>query len=59
MSDYIACVTSRYRVKIHRKESIAIPAKVRRSLGITKGSFLNLIVESDGIHIVMPRSLRI
>ena len=49
----------RYRVRVHRKGVIVIPAEVRRRLGISEGSQLELVVEEDGtIRLVVPRSLR-
>ncbi|MCD6509726.1 MAG: AbrB/MazE/SpoVT family DNA-binding domain-containing protein [Thermoprotei archaeon] len=48
----------RYRVKVHRKGLIVIPANVRRKFGIHEGSYLELIVEDDSIRLIIPRSLR-
>lgn len=48
----------RYRVKVHRKGLIVIPAGVRRRFGIRAGSYLELVVESDSMRLVVPRSLR-
>ncbi len=47
----------RYRVKVHRKGVIVIPAEVRRRLGIVEGSHLELVVDDDGIRLIVPRSL--
>ncbi len=48
----------RYRVKVHRKGLIVIPAEVRRRLGICEGSYLELVVEDNSIRLIVPRSLR-
>ena len=48
----------RYRVKVHRKGLIVIPAEVRRRLGISEGSYLELVVEGNSIRLTVPRSLR-
>ena len=48
----------RFRVKVHKKGLIVIPAEVRRRLGICEGSHLDLIVEGDEIRLIIPRSLR-
>ncbi len=48
---------SRYRVKVHRKGLIVIPAEVRKRFGIREGVFLDLIVEGNCIKIVPPKSL--
>ena len=48
----------RYRVKVHRKGLVVIPAEVRRRLGIYEGSCLELVVEGDSIRLLVPRSLR-
>ncbi len=47
----------RYRVKVHRKGVIVIPAEVRRRFGIVEGSHLELVVDDDGIRLIVPRSL--
>ncbi|RLE89972.1 MAG: AbrB family transcriptional regulator [Thermoprotei archaeon] len=48
----------RYRVKVHKKGLIVIPASVRRELGIYEGSYLELIVEGNNIQLIVPKSLR-
>ena len=48
----------RYRVKVHRKGLIVIPAGIRRRLGIHEGSYLELVVEGDSIRLIVPRSLK-
>ncbi len=48
----------KYRVKVHRKGLIVIPAEVRRKFGITEGSYLELVVEGDSIRLVVPKSLK-
>ena len=48
----------RYRVKVHRKGLIVIPAEVRKRFGIAEGSYLELVVEGDSIRLIVPRSLR-
>ena len=48
----------RYRVKVHRKGLIVIPAEVRRRFGIAAGTYLELVVEGDSIRLVVPKSLR-
>ena len=48
----------RYRVKVHKKGLIVIPANVRRKFGIHEGSYLELIVEDDSIRLIIPKSLR-
>ncbi len=48
----------RYRVKVHKKGLIVIPASVRRRLGICEGSYLELVVEGDSIRLIVPKSLR-
>ncbi len=50
--------TERFRVKVHRKGLIVIPASIRRRLGISEGSYIELVVDRDGIRIVVPQSLR-
>ena len=49
---------NRYRIKVHRKGLIVIPAEVRRKLGIYEGSYLELIVEDNSIRLLVPKSLR-
>ena len=48
----------RYRIKVHRKGLIVIPAEIRRRLGIYEGSYLELVVEANSIRLLVPRSLR-
>lgn len=48
----------RYRVKVHRKGLIVIPAEVRRRLGIHEGSYLELVVEGNSVCLVAPNSLK-
>jgi len=48
----------RYRVKVHKKGLIVIPARVRRKLGIREGSHLEIIVEDNVMRIVVPKSLK-
>jgi len=48
----------RYRVKVHRKGLIVIPAEIRRRFGICEGSYLELVVEGDSIRLIVPRDLR-
>lgn len=47
----------RYRVKVHRKGLIVIPAEVRRMLGIQEGSYIELIVEGGEVKLIAPKSL--
>ncbi len=49
---------ARYRVKVHRKGLIVIPAEVRRRLGIREGSQLEMVVDENGIRLLVPGSLR-
>ena len=49
---------NRYRIKVHRKGLIVLPAEVRRKLGIYEGSYLELIVEDNSIRLLVPKSLR-
>ena len=51
-------MVERYRVKVHRKGLIVIPAEVRRRLGIREGSYLELVVGADGVYLFVPKSLR-
>jgi len=48
----------KYRVKVHRKGLIVIPAEVRKRLGIHENSYLELTVDGNVIHITIPRDLR-
>ncbi len=48
----------RYRVKVHRKGLIVIPAEIRRRFGIVEGSYIELIVEGDSIRLMVPKSLK-
>ena len=48
----------RYRVKVHRKGLIVIPAEIRKRFGISEGSHLELIVEGDEIRLIIPKSLK-
>lgn len=48
----------RYRVKVHRKGLIVIPAEVRRRFGICEGSYLELVVEDNSLRLIIPRDLR-
>jgi len=48
----------RYRVKVHKKGLVVIPAEVRRKFGITEGSYLEFIVNGEKIHVVVPKSLK-
>ncbi|MCD6195298.1 MAG: AbrB/MazE/SpoVT family DNA-binding domain-containing protein [Staphylothermus sp.] len=48
----------KFRVKVHKKGLIVIPADVRRRFGISEGSYIELIVDNDGIRIIVPKSLR-
>jgi len=48
----------RYRVKVHKKGLIVIPAEVRRRFGIYENSYLELVVDDDGIRLVVPKDLR-
>ena len=47
----------RYRVKVHKKGIVVIPAEVRRKYGIVEGMFLELIEEEDGIKLIKSPSL--
>jgi len=51
-------MVERYRVKVHRKGLIVIPAEARRRLGIREGSYLELVVEANGVYLLVPKSLR-
>ena len=48
----------KYRVKVHKKGLIVIPSEVRRKLGISEGSYLELYVDDSTIRLVVPRSLK-
>ena len=48
----------RFRVKVHKKGLIVIPAEIRRRFGIVKGSYLELVVEGDRVLILTPKSLK-
>ena len=48
----------KYRVKVHKKGLIIIPAEVRRKLGIHEGSYLELVVEGCNIKLIVPKSLK-
>lgn len=48
----------RFRVKVHKKGLIVIPAEIRRRFGIVKGSYLELVVEGDRVLILIPKSLK-
>ncbi|RLF07998.1 MAG: AbrB family transcriptional regulator [Thermoprotei archaeon] len=48
----------RYRVKVHKKGLIVIPAEVRRRFGIYENSYLELVVDDNGIRLVVPKDLR-
>ena len=47
----------RFRVKVHRKGIIVLPAEVRRRLGITEGSYLELLEDDEGFRALKPKSL--
>jgi len=46
------------KVKVHGKGLIVIPAEVRKKLGITPGSKLQLYIEGGSIRIVVPQDLK-
>jgi len=48
----------RYRVKVHKKGLIVIPANVRKRFGIHEGTYLELVVEDNSIRLIIPRSLK-
>ena len=48
----------RYRVKVHRKGLVVIPAEVRKRFGIYENSYLELIVDKDCIRLIVPKDLR-
>jgi len=49
---------SKYRVKVHKKGLIVIPAEVRKALGIHEGSYLELIIEGKSVRLIAPKDLR-
>ncbi len=51
-------MAKRYRVKVHKKGLIVIPAEVRRRFNIFEGSYLELVVDDEGIRLAVPKSLR-
>ncbi|MEM0267456.1 MAG: AbrB/MazE/SpoVT family DNA-binding domain-containing protein [Thermofilum sp.] len=51
-------MVERYRVKVHRKGIIVIPAAVRRRLGIAEGSYVDLVVDESGVRLLTPLDLR-
>ncbi|MEM0494499.1 MAG: AbrB/MazE/SpoVT family DNA-binding domain-containing protein [Thermofilum sp.] len=51
-------MVERYRVKVHRKGIIVIPAAVRRRLGIAEGSYIDLVVDESGVRLLTPLDLR-
>jgi len=51
-------VVKRYRVKVHRKGIIVIPAAIRKRLGIVEGSYLDLVVDESGVRLLTPLDLR-
>ncbi len=51
-------MVERYRVKVHEKGLIVIPAEVRRRFGIAPGTYLEMVVEGDSIRLLVPKSLR-
>lgn len=48
----------KFRVKVHKKGLIVITADIRRRFGISEGSYIELIVDNNGIHIIVPKNLR-
>jgi len=49
----------KFKVKVYKKGLIAIPAEVRKKLGIHEGLQLELVVENDGsIRLVVPKNLK-
>jgi AbrB family looped-hinge helix DNA binding protein len=48
----------RFRVEVHHKGLIVIPASVRKCFGILEGSYVEMVVEGDTIRIIVPGSLR-
>ena len=48
----------KYRVKVRKKGLIVIPAEVRRRLGISEGSYLELYVDNGTIRLAIPKSLK-
>ena len=51
-------LAKRYRVKVHKKGLIVIPAEVRRRLGIYEGTYLELVIEGNTMHLIVPQSLK-
>jgi len=51
-------LAKRYRVKVHKKGLIVIPAEVRRRLGIYEGTYLELVVEGNTMRLIVPQSLK-
>jgi AbrB family looped-hinge helix DNA binding protein len=51
-------VVEKYTVKVYEKGLIIIPAEVRKKLGITPGSVLQLYIEGVSIRIVVPQDLK-
>ena len=49
---------NKYRVKVHKKGLIVIPAEVRRRLGIYEGTYLELVVEGNTMRLIVPQSLK-
>ena len=48
----------RFRVKVHKKGLIVIPAEIRRRFGIVEGSYLELVVEGERVLVLVPKSLK-
>jgi len=48
----------KYRVRVHKKGLIVIPASIRRRFGIREGSYLELIVKDDNITLTVPKSIK-
>ena len=48
----------RYRVKVHKKGLIVIPAEIRKKFGITQGTYLELIIEDDSIRLIIPKTFK-
>ena len=51
-------MVEKYTVKVYEKGLIIIPAEVRKKLGITPGSVLQLYIEGVSIRIVVPQDLK-
>ena len=51
-------IVEKFRIKVHKKGLIIIPADVRRRFGISEGSYIEFIMDNDGILIIVPKSLR-